>query len=99
MMDKNAILAELRLHQEVLQQRGILHAAVFGSVARGEATEGSDIDIFIYMNPEIPMDIYAYTNVKRYIADLFPIPTDVINHVALKQGIRTQAEKDAVYAF
>ncbi|MDJ0659426.1 MAG: nucleotidyltransferase domain-containing protein [Crocosphaera sp.] len=99
MIDKNAVLAKLRLHQEALQQRGVLHAAVFGSVARGEAKEGSDIDILIDINPEIPMDIYAYTNVKQYIADLFPIQTDVINYAALKPGITIQAQKDAVYAF
>lgn len=99
MIDKNAVLAKLRLHQEALQQRGVLHAAVFGSVARGEAKEGSDIDILIDINPEIPMDIYAYTHVKRYIADLFPVQTDVINYAALKQGITIQAQKEAVYAF
>ena len=98
-MDKNAVLAQLQLHREALQQRGILHAAVFGSVARGEAREDSDLDILIYMNPEIPMDIYAYTNVKRYIADLFPTTTDIVNQAALKQGISIQAEQDAVYAF
>ncbi len=99
MMDKNAVLEQLRLHQEALQQRGILHAAVFGSVARGEAQEGSDIDILIEINWETPMDIYAYTNLKRYIADLFPISTDVINCAALKHSISVQAQKDAVYAF
>lgn len=99
MMDKNAVLEQLRLHQEPLQQRGILHAAVFGSVARGEEQEGSDIDILIEMNLEIPMDVYSYTNLKRYITDLFPISTDVVNCAALKQSINVQVQKDAVYAF
>ena len=98
-MDKNAVLAKLRLHQEALQQRGILHAAVFGSVARGEARDDSDLDILIEINPETQMDIYTYTNLKRHIADLFLIKTDVINQAALKQGISIQAQQDAVYAF
>ena len=98
-MDKNAVLEQLRLHQEALKQRGIVHAAVFGSVARGEEEQRSDIDILIEINSQMPMDVYAYTNVKRYIADLFPISTDVINCAALKHGISIQAQKDAVYAF
>lgn len=98
-MDSTSVLKCLRLHQKELQNRGILHAAVFGSVARGEAREKSDIDILIEVNPETPMDIYTYTNLKRYVADLFPISTDVINKAALKQGISIQAQKDAVYAF
>lgn len=98
-MNSEAVLTCLRRHQNELQKRGILHVAVFGSVARGETNEGSDIDILIEINPEIPMDIYAYSSLKRYIADLFPISTDVVNQAALKQGIGVQAQKDAVYAF
>jgi predicted nucleotidyltransferase len=99
MMNSEAVLSCLRRHQSELQKRGILHAAVFGSVARGDMNEGSDIDILIEINPEISIDIYSYSNLKRYIADLFPISTDVVNQAALKQGINVQAQKDAVYAF
>ncbi len=98
-MDSTTVLECLRLHQKELQNQGILHAAVFGSVARGEAKETSDIDILIEVNPDIPMDIYTYNKLKRYVADLFPISTDVTNKAALKQGISIQAQKDAVYAF
>lgn len=99
MIDSEAVLTCLRRHQNELQNRGILHAAVFGSVARGEANEASDLDILIEINPEFPLDIYTYANLKRYIANLFPISTDVVNQAALKQGISVQAQKEALYAF
>ena len=44
-MDKEIVLERLRLTQQELQQKGILHAAVFGSVARGDAREDSNLDI------------------------------------------------------
>ena len=94
-----AVLERLRQSQKELQRRGIIHAAVFGSVARGDATENSDIDILIDIDPKIPMDIYAYTNLKRFVADLFPLPTDVVNRAALKEGINISVQQDLFYAF
>jgi predicted nucleotidyltransferase len=44
-MDKNRILAILRSHAPELQAAGIAHLRLFGSVARGEATPQSDIDL------------------------------------------------------
>jgi len=38
------VLQILRTHESKLRLRGVSHAAVFGSVARGEAGAGSDID-------------------------------------------------------
>ena len=45
------------------------------------------------------MDIYGYTNLKRFIASLFPLPTDVVNRTALKEGLRLDVQQDAIYAF
>ena len=98
-MNREIVLERLRLSQQELQQRGILHAAVFGSVARGDARKDSDIDILIEIDPQFPMDIYGYTNLKRFIASLFPLPTDVVNRTALKEGLRLDVQQDAIYAF
>lgn len=99
MMDRDTALERLRRYQGELQERGILHAAVFGSVARGEATAESDLDILIEIDPSLSMDIYAYAGLKRFVADLFPLPTDVVNRTALKEGLRPCAQQEAFYAF
>ena len=46
-MDKAAILARLQEHEPALRERGVTHAAIFGSRARGDARPGSDTDIMI----------------------------------------------------
>jgi uncharacterized protein len=43
----NEVLRTLRNHESELRHLGVSHAAVFGSVARGEATAGSDIDVLV----------------------------------------------------
>ena len=46
-MDKDLVIAKLREHQDELRAAGAEHVSIFGSVARGEATEGSDLDLLV----------------------------------------------------
>ena len=98
-MDSRQIIATLRRFEPELRARGVRHAALFGSVARGTANETSDIDIMIDIEPGAARDIYSYVGLKTYIADLFPGPVDVIDREALRPNLRPPAQGDAVYAF
>ena len=98
-MDRQAVIATLKEHEEQLQRLGVRHAALFGLVARGDAGPGSDIDIAIDLDEDALPDIFAYAGMKRYIAGLFPGRVDVVDRAALKPGIRTVAAADLVYAF
>jgi uncharacterized protein len=98
-MDRDRIIATLRAHEAELQRLGVRHAALFGSVARGDAGPDSDIDIAIELDEEALPDLYAYAGMKRYIAGLFPRPVDVVDRAALKPHIRPLADKDLLCAF
>ena len=98
-MKRDDVLAVLRAHEADLRQRGVQHAALFGSVARGEATAASDIDIMVELDPAAPVGLFAYAGIKRYIAELFPERVDVVNREALKPALRRPAAADTIYAF
>jgi predicted nucleotidyltransferase len=98
-MDKEQIIATLRAHEPELHRRGIRHAALFGSVARGAATATSDIDILIELEPEAPIGVFEYVALTDYIGTLFPMRTDIANRAMLKPLVRPAAERDAIYAF
>ncbi len=98
-MDNNDVIATLRSHAPELRNRGVRHAALFGSLARGQAKSSSDIDILIELDPAASIDLLDYIGITHYLADLFPVPVDVANRNCLKPHIRAVAERDAVYAF
>jgi hypothetical protein len=98
-MDKDAIIARLRANEASLRSRGVTHAALFGSRARGDNRPDSDIDILIDFDPEAVEDVYAYAGLKLYVASLFDGPVDVVNRRGLKPAVRPTATGDALYAF
>lgn len=74
------------------------HAAVFGSVARGEARAGSDIDVLVELDQDRPMGIFEYARLKRYINEILNGAGDVVNRRTLKP-LRDSILRDAVHAF
>jgi predicted nucleotidyltransferase len=98
-MDTQAIIAKLRENETALKARGVSHAALFGSRARGESRPGSDVDILVEIEPTFPMDVFQYVGVVHAIEDLFAERVDVSNRAAMKPHVRPSAERDAIYAF
>jgi predicted nucleotidyltransferase len=98
-MNAQDALATLRRHEDALRARGVTHAAVFGSVARGENRPDSDLDILIDIDPEAHVTLFDYAGLKDYITSLFEGPVDVIDREALKPELRAPAARDMVYAF
>jgi predicted nucleotidyltransferase len=98
-MNSREAVAILMRHQNDLQARGVLHAALFGSVARGEARPDSDVDIMVELDPGAELDLFGYVGLTRYIAELFPSRVDVVHREALKPHVRPSAEKEAIHAF
>ncbi len=98
-MDREQVLAILREHAPELRRRGVSHAGLFGSLARGDARGGSDIDILVELDPEAPVGAFEYVGITQYLEDLFPASVDVANRSSLKALVRPSAEREAVYAF
>jgi predicted nucleotidyltransferase len=98
-MDSFEALDTLRRSEKALRERGVTHAALFGSVARGDNRSNSDIDIMIEIDPNARMTVFEYVDLKDYIAGLFDEPVDVVNREGLKPYVRPAATSDAIYAF
>ncbi|MCS3764203.1 nucleotidyltransferase family protein [Bradyrhizobium sp. 62B] len=98
-MDRPDPITILRQSEHALRERGVLHAALFGSVARGDNHPGSDIDIMVEIDPDARITVFDYVELKEYISNLFDGPVDVVNRDGLKSYVAPAATADAVYAF
>jgi len=90
-------ITPLRRNANALRvQYGITSMSIFGSVARGNNIEGSDLDLFV----EMPPRLFQISAAKRYIEELLGCPIDIVrNHSHIDNTLLTQIQKDGVHVF
>jgi predicted nucleotidyltransferase len=66
-MSREEIIIRLRENEAALRMRGVAHAALFGSRARGEQRPESDTDIMIELDPSVRITVFDYAGLKSYI--------------------------------
>jgi uncharacterized protein len=69
-MNSGEAIETLRRSQRALRERGVVHAALVGSLARGDHRLDSDIDIMIEIDPDVRMTVFD-TSVSRDILRTF----------------------------
>ena len=67
-LDRNGVVARLRERAEVLMRRepAVREVRLFGSLARGEASPGSDADLFIVIRDGAPPFLERIADLARY---------------------------------
>jgi predicted nucleotidyltransferase len=93
------VLETLHEHEAELRRRGVLHASVFGSVARGGARADSDVDVLLDLDPQRPMGVFEYARLKLFLAELLGESVDVVNRKTLRPLLKDAILRDAVNAF
>lgn len=95
-MDRDAILRTIADHRAELARFGVKSLSVFGSVARGEAGQSSDIDVLVEF--ERPVGYFAYMDLKGYLEELLQRRVDLVTPAALKRQLRDRILSEAVRA-
>lgn len=101
-MTREDVLQVLRDHEAELREQGVIHAALFGSLARGDAGPKSDIDVAIRFDPEAPITLWDYAGLKRQVSAMlrsYRRKVDVIDLDGMSAAVRPSVERDAIYAF
>ncbi len=95
-MDRTQVLDRLRDHHAELAAMGVGSLALFGSVARGEATAGSDVDLLVEFG--VPVGLFEYFAVKDRLEEILGVRVDMVTPGGLKPGIRERVMSEAISA-
>ena len=97
-MDKTTVLATIRTCRAAFEAGGITHVYLFGSVQRGEARAGSDVDLFF--DHAIPdLGAFGYVGLKQLAEDILPFKVDFIERSCLHPKLRPAIEAEAELVF
>lgn len=80
---------------EIKRRFRVRKIGIFGSMARGDARAGSDVDVLVELE-EPTFD--CYMDLKFFLEDLFGRPCDLVLEDSLKEGVRSQALREVLYA-
>ncbi len=94
-MDRTDALDILAAHRDELHDLGVGMVWLFGSVARGDATEESDVDVLVEL--ERPLG-FAFFRLKPLLESWFGRPVDVNTVDGLKERVRERVMREAIRA-
>ena len=95
-MKKEQALRLLANSKTLLQEKyGVTKIALFGSTARGTATEESDIDILITFQGKA--NSKKYFGVLFYLEDLLNCPVDLITETSLRPELQPHIDAEKIY--
>jgi predicted nucleotidyltransferase len=93
------VLKVLRAHETELRAAGVRHAAVFGSVARGDAIASSDIDVLVELDPAAHVSLFDLMGIELRLSEIFGRKVDVVSKRGLRPRLDDSILADAVSAF
>lgn len=79
-----------------LQQMGVASLYVFGSVARGEAGGGSDIDLFVEFDR--PVGLVHFVRIRDFLSRELGVEVDLVTRDALSADLRDTVVGEAIRA-
>jgi len=97
-MTRDEALARLRQHEGELKRLGIESLFIFGSTARGEATETSDIDLF-FDHPIGSLGLYELIDLKAAASRILDGRADIMSRRSIHPRLRASIEAAVVRVF
>lgn len=93
-MTAQSVISLLRQHRVQLKHLGVKSLSIFGSVARSEEREDSDVDILVEFEGPVTFDTFMDT--RFYLEDLLGRKVDLVLPQAIKPRMRPYVEKDLI---
>lgn len=98
-MDRAVVIAKLREHAPELQAAGLQHVRVFGSTARGESSDQSDVDLLVDFDPARRQTLVTVGSLQSRLTEILKVRVDLSAPEWMREPVRSRALEEAILAF
>ena len=98
-MKREVALAKLRPLEQRLRQQGVTALYLFGSTARDEADEASDLDLLFEYVPDRGFSIFDQAGLQMELSEYMNAKVDFIPRKGLRDRVKQRVEADMVQVF
>ena len=96
-MTRQGVLDKLEANRSALRQMGVKSLSLFGSLARDEATDHSDVDLLVELDR--PIGLFQFIRVQHYLQEVLGADrVDLVMLDALHEELRDDILRDAIRA-
>jgi predicted nucleotidyltransferase len=95
----DTVLWILRTHRDELRAAGLRHLSLYGSVARGEASSESDVDLMAEVDPRAHLGLFGLVALERRLEYLLGRKVDLIAAPVEKARLLANIKRDSLRAF
>lgn len=97
-VDREHALNTLAAHRDEFRALGVRNLFLFGSLARGEATAASDIDVLVDYEPDAKLSFFRVCELRHRLEELLGSEVDLVTAGGLRPEIRDEVMSEAIRA-
>ena len=97
-MNKSEVLEKLTFFRDEHKTFSVKGLYIFGSYAREEAKEESDLDILVEFEPDAPIGLFEFARLRRRLSELVGREVDLVTRDAIRPEMRDEILREAVHA-
>ena len=99
-MTKEDAVARLKAHEVELRAMGVARLSLFGSMARGEQTATSDVDVAAaFDRSERPFTAFDFGRVESRLTTILGARVDLLGEPARRAAMQLEIDRDRVHVF
>jgi len=95
----DTVRQQLAKAEPELRRRGVLHLAVFGSIARGDDRDDSDLDLAVEIEPNRAFSLIRLEDTRLLLQDVVGRPVDLGEIDSFRPQVRAAFERDRISIF